>query len=87
MGYNDELMQKNERWLYWSGLVLGLALYQMVDIYWLRPYRDSALRAYARSANECVARSHECSENLASCQERQSEALQSKLSGDLERQP
>ena len=81
MKHADKTMRSTERWLFLSGLVFGLALYQMVDIYWLRPYRDSAIRAYARSARECHAHSQQCSTDLASCEERDAEAgaLQSRL--------
>ncbi len=80
MKYVDEAMKSKERWLFCTGLVFGLALYQMVDVYWLRPYRDSALKAYAHSARECLAHSQQCSADLASCQEQDAGVLQSRLS-------
>ena len=80
MKHSDDPMKTKEKWLFWAGLVFGLALYQMVDIYYLRPYRDSALKAYARSARECLAHSQQCSTDLASCEERDGENVQSRLS-------
>ncbi|HEU5180338.1 MAG TPA: hypothetical protein VFW45_06080 [Candidatus Polarisedimenticolia bacterium] len=87
MKYTDEPMRSKERWLFCTGLVFGLALYQMVDIYWLRPYRDSALKAYAASARECAAHSEQCTMDLASCQDGQAAALQSKLSRAYQTEP
>ncbi len=57
MKYKDEPMKAREQWLFWSGLVFGLALYQTVDTYFLRSSREAALSVYAQSANECVTES------------------------------
>ena len=81
MKYEDKPMRPKERWMFCTGLVFGLALYQMVDVYWLRPYRDSALKAYARSARECLAHSDQCTADLAVCENQDDgEPVQSRIS-------
>ena len=35
MKYEDKPMKPKEHWMFWCGLVFGLALYQMVDTYLL----------------------------------------------------
>ncbi|HEU5180425.1 MAG TPA: hypothetical protein VFW45_06520 [Candidatus Polarisedimenticolia bacterium] len=52
MKYEDEPMKPKEHWLFWSGLVLGLALYQIVDTCLIR---SPVLGANAHSTNERVA--------------------------------